>query len=98
MKTGLKKVASVILVVACAGLITACAGTYGTWDEQWYSSHPMTQDELVARLGTPDRVIAHDDGMQELIYVRKIPPSGTKSAFAYQVKNGEVIKQYWKEL
>ena len=48
-------------------------------------------------LGHADKVIAHDDGTQEMVYERKIPPSDAKSYFVYQVKDGQVIKQCWKE-
>jgi len=97
MKTVAKKMMAMVVFLSCAAFLVGCAGSYGSWDEQWYSAHPMTQQEVIAHLGTPDKVIAHDDGMQEMVYKRRIPPSGADSYLVYQVKEGQVIKQCWKE-
>lgn len=96
MKTVAKKMMAMVVFLFCAAFLVGCAGSYGSWDEQWYSAHPMTQQEVIAHWGTPHKVIAHDDGTQEMVYARKIPPSGADSYLVYQVKDGQVIKHYWK--
>lgn len=97
MKTVVKKMMAMVVSLSCVVFMIGCAGSYGTWDEQWYSAHPMTQQEVIAHWGAPHKVIAHDDGVQEMVYMRKISPSDAKSYFVYQVKDGQVIKQGWKE-
>ncbi len=97
MKTVAKKMMAMVVFLSCAAFLVGCAGSFGTWDEQWYSAHPTTQQEVIAHWGAPNKVIAHDDGTREMVYERKIPPSDAKSFFVYQVKDGQVIKQYWKE-
>jgi hypothetical protein len=90
-------VAMVMVVgVMCAAFLVSCAGSYGSWDEQWFSEHPLTQEEVIAHWGAPEKVISHDDGVQELVYRRVIPPGGEKAQFVYTVKDGKVIKQCWK--
>ena len=90
-------VAMIVVVWAmCAAFVVGCAGSYGTWDEEWYSNHPMTQEEVIAHWGPPEKIISHDDGMQELVYLRSFPPGGAKARFVYMVKDGKVIKECWK--
>ena len=98
MKKCMKLAMVMVAWVMCAAFLVGCAGSYGTWDEQWYSEHPMTQEAIIAQWGAPDKIISHDDGLQELIYFRKFPPSNEKTAFAYSVRNGQVTKWCWKEL
>lgn len=98
MKEMLKKRMVMPVLLICAALLAGCAGSYGTWDEQWYSQHPMTKAEVMAHWGAPDQVLSHEDGVQEMVYKRKIPPSDAQSAFVYKVKDDKVIDQYWKEL
>lgn len=98
MKTVVTKMMAMVVFLSCAVFLVGCAGSYGTWDEQWYSAHPMTEQEVIAHWGTPNQVISNDDGTRELVYVRKMPPSDAKSAFVYQIKDGNVIKHYWKAI
>ena len=89
---------AMVMVVACGIFMVGCAGHYGSWDEAWYSAHPLSKAEVMATWGTPDRVISHDDGLQELVYLRALPPSGGKSALVYQIRNDMVVKQCWKAM
>jgi len=98
MKKRMNIVVLMVVWAVLAAFLVGCAGSYGTWDEQWYSDNPTTKESVIARLGAPDKVIFHDDGMQELIYIRKFPPSDAKSAMVYQIQNDQVVKQCWKEM
>ena len=98
MKVNGWKLTAMVMMVACGLFLVGCAGHYGSWDEQWYSAHPLSKADVMAKWGTPDQVISHDDGLQELIYLRAIPPSGAKSAMVYQIRNDMVVKQCWKAM
>lgn len=77
-----------------AMFVVGCAGTFGTWDEEWYAENPMTRAEVLDNWGPPDQVISFDDGTEELIYKRLI--SDSQSTFGYLIKDDMVVKQYWK--
>ncbi len=96
MKRYLNVALGMVVWVMCAAFLVGCAGSYGAWDEQWYSEHPLTQEEVIAQWGPPEKIISNDDGLQELVYRRAIPPGGEKARFVYTVKDGKVIKQCWK--
>lgn len=96
MKRHMSVAMMVVVGVMCAAFLVSCAGGYGSWDEKWYNDHPMTQEEVVAQWGPPEKIVSNDDGVQELIYRRVIPPGNEKARFVYTVKDGKVIKQCWK--
>ena len=98
MKVNGWKCTAILMVVACGIYLAGCAGHFGSGDEQWYSANPLSKAEVMATWGTPDKVISGEDGTQELIYLRAIPPSGAKSAMVYQIKNDKVVKHYWKSM
>lgn len=90
---------AMVMVVVCGISLVGCAGHFGSKDEQWYSAHPLSKAQVVAQWGTPDRVISHEDGIQELIYLREMPLSGgARSTEVYQIKNDMVVKHFWKAL
>lgn len=96
MKKRVRVAMMMIVGVMCAAFLVSCAGSYGSWDEQWYSKNPMTKDKVIAHWGLPEKIISHDDGAQDLIYRRVFPPGGEKAQFVYTVKDGQVIKECWK--
>lgn len=95
---GWKRTTMVVLVACGIFLVGCAAGHYGSWDEQWYSAHPFSKADMMAKWGTPDQVVAHEDGTQELIYRRVMPLSGAQSAMVYQIKNDMVVKSFWKAM
>ena len=97
MKKGKNLAALLVAWVMFAAFLVGCAGSYGSGDEKWYSEHPMTKEEVIAHWGPPEKIISHDDGVQELVYRRTIPPGGEKARFVYIIKDDKVIKRCWKQ-